>query len=113
MSEPLWSAEHPNAFLGTGGNHGEQVHHPVLTGTTLTVALYLADWLSGHRVLADADRALAQGAAIALLCIVPMSLLARAPLPVTVAAAPLTFALALLVGELQRPQEHRRAGDHG
>ncbi|MDA1265373.1 MAG: hypothetical protein O2816_09885, partial [Planctomycetota bacterium] len=48
--EELWSATHANNRSGTGGDHGEQVHHPLLRGRTLIVEPLAYDLDTGHVV---------------------------------------------------------------
>jgi outer membrane protein assembly factor BamB len=46
----LWRAEHPNNKPGIGGDHGEQVHHPVIVGDTVVAEPVAYDLHTGARV---------------------------------------------------------------
>ena len=46
--EIRWSADHPNNRPGTGGDHGEQVHHPLIVGNTLIAEPLAYDLESGE-----------------------------------------------------------------
>ncbi len=48
--KPLWNAEHADSLRGTRGSHGEQVHHPVIRGTTLLAEPTAYDLRTGKRI---------------------------------------------------------------
>ncbi len=50
MHEQLWHAEHADSLRGAKGSHGEQVHHPVVRGTTILAEPTAYDLLSGVRI---------------------------------------------------------------
>jgi outer membrane protein assembly factor BamB len=46
----LWKAEHPNNTQGIGGDHGEQIHRPVITGGIIYAEPVAYDLATGQRV---------------------------------------------------------------
>ncbi|MDG2030997.1 MAG: PQQ-binding-like beta-propeller repeat protein [Phycisphaerales bacterium] len=46
----LWRADHANNRAGTGGDHGEQVHHPVLLDGILIAEPHAYDLVTGEEV---------------------------------------------------------------
>lgn len=46
----LWQAEHQNNRPGVGGDHGEQVHHPVIQGSRIIAEPAIYDFNTGQRL---------------------------------------------------------------
>jgi outer membrane protein assembly factor BamB len=47
---PLWQQSHSNNSSGVGGDHGEQIHHPVIIGHTVVAEPVAYDLFTGDRV---------------------------------------------------------------
>jgi len=53
----LWQQNHPNNRPGTGGDHGEQIHHPAIVGDIVYAEPCAYDLRTGARVDTQGNRA--------------------------------------------------------